>query len=423
MRPSTRTTLAGLVLAAAAIAQGKELPRVTVKCVDTDGKPVAGAEVHLFQHRKSPNAITDYVPSGPHRTDSNGVAVTAIAVDYDGGRFDRWFHARVPGKLVGALRWFRFDDSPITEPVIRMEPSREVRGVVRVPEGIPARSARIRTLTLIAVGSDGSSLGPWYPRYHEFSKLRDVLPSLFDAAVGDDGSFVLRDLPSRLMLYLAAEGEGLGQAQWFNATLPERRIPAVVEMVMAREAVAAGMVLGPGGKPLPDAAITLRIDGSNASTGVQCAFETRSDADGRFRIGGLPAGEFQLTVQHPTGVMRPLHVQLAAAQQQTDVRVQLEDGVEVRGTVVGLPDRVGLERAGVVAITEDDRQWRLGGCQTDPQGRFTMRLPKGKARLYVAGVPRGYQQPSTASASLLQIDVQPDDTSLADVTFEIERVK
>lgn len=422
MRSSTRTTLASLAFAAASIAQGKELPRVTVKCVDGDGKAVAGAEVHLFQHRKSANATADYVPSGPHRTDANGVAVTAIAVDYDGGRFDRWLYARVPGKLVGGLRWFRFDDSPVAEPVIRMAPSREVRGRVQVPEGMTAQSVRVRTLSVSAM-DDTSPFGAPFPRRSEFVGLRDTLPDVFDAGVADDGTFVLRDVPGRPLLYLAAEGEGLGQAQWCNAVLPERRIPDVVEMVMAPEAVAAGTVSGPDGKPLPGAALSLRIDRSSPSTGVQCTFEARSDASGHFRIGGLPAGEFQLTVQHPTGVMRPLLVQLTNAQQKADLRVQLEEGIEVRGTVVGLPDRVGLERVAIAVVTEDDHHWRLGGCQTDPQGRFALRLPKGRAMIYVAGVPRGYQQPRSTYDSLLHIDVQPGDKSLADVVFEVEPAK
>src|SRR5262245_30158978 len=205
-----------------AAAQAKELPRIAVTCVDTDGKPVAGAEVHVFQHKKSATG-TAYVASGPHLTDVSGVATTAVALDYDGGKFDRWLYARVPGKVVAAQRWFRFDDSPIVEPRLRLEPSRELRGVVKPPEGVAARSVRVRTLSLVAL-QDDDPIGKWFPRYHEFIGLRDTLPAVFDAEVGDDGAFVLRDLPPRPLVYLAAEGPGLAQAQWFNAMLRGRRI-------------------------------------------------------------------------------------------------------------------------------------------------------------------------------------------------------
>lgn len=85
---------------------------------------------------------------GPHRTGVDGLASTAIAIDYDGGCFDRWLHARVPGKLVGAMRWLRLDTNapPVpTEPVIRLEPSRRhwiLSMVGRNPTG--PRTDRIR---------------------------------------------------------------------------------------------------------------------------------------------------------------------------------------------------------------------------------------------------------------------------------------
>src|SRR5262245_47992384 len=111
---------AALLLPAGGVrAQAKELPRIAVTCVDVDGKAVAGAEVYVFQGRKSARGASDYVASGPHLTDAGGVATTVVAVDYDGGRFDRWLYARVPGKLVAARRWARFGDAPAGEPTLR----------------------------------------------------------------------------------------------------------------------------------------------------------------------------------------------------------------------------------------------------------------------------------------------------------------
>ena len=413
----------GLALAGGtAAAQGKELPRVAVTCVDAEGKPVPDAEVHLFQHRKSASGPPEYVASGPHRTDANGVAVTAIALDYDGGRFDRWFHARVPGRLVGALRWVRFDDTPPAEPVIRMAKSREVRGRVRVPDGASAATVRVRTLSGYLLGDDGQFEAP-LPRVTNLGNLREVLPALFDAEVAPDGSFVLRDLPIRALLYLAAEGPGFAQAQWFNAMLPERRIPDVVEMTMEREAVVAGTVVDPAGRALADARVEVTID-SSPGHGVQYPFAARTDAAGSFRIGGLPAGEFKLVVAHPPAVMRPAQVTLAAAEQKSDVRVALEAGVEVRGIVRRLPERVGVERVGVCAILDDEyHMWPLAGGTTDAQGRFTLRLPEGPARLYIGGVPRGYQQPSSEFTRLMRIDVRPDDRSLTEIVFELDPAK
>jgi hypothetical protein len=409
----------------AAAAQGNPLPRLVVKCVDAEGKPVSDVEVHLLQHRKGITGASSYEHSGPHQTGADGFATTAIAIDYDGGCFDRWFYARVPGKSVGAMRCLRLDTTAPpepAEPVIRLEPSREVRGVVRVPEGLRAQSVRVRTLTVIALAAKGGTAGA-YPRVYGIDGLRDALPTVFDATVAEDGRFALRDLPAHALVYLAAEGPGLGQAQWSNVRLPERKVPDSIELSMEREAVLGGTVIGPGGKPVADAVVNLRIERSMRQANVQCAFETRSDAAGRFRLVGLPAGTFQLVVLHGDGVVRPLPVELADAQELVQPDVILEDGVDVRGIVRGVPGNVAMERVGMTAITDDDRHWRLGFAQTDPQGRFVLRLPKGPAMLYVSRVPRGFQQPPSSYDQLLRLDVQPGDKALTELVFEIEKTK
>ena len=250
MRLRALAALLALWSAAAACAQDTALPRIRVTCVDGNGKPVANAEVHVFQFRKSPTPITDYLVSGPHRTDAEGVAVTAVALDHDGGQFDRWFHARVPGKWVGGMRWFRMRDTTVGEPVVRMVPTRDLRGRVVVPEGMKMQTVRVRTLSVMVQGD--ALFGPQLPRYFAFAGLSHTLPELFDADVKDDGSFVLKDLPHLPLLYLAAEGPGLAQAQWFNALLPERRIPDIVEIAMTREARFTGSVVDARGRPVAE---------------------------------------------------------------------------------------------------------------------------------------------------------------------------
>ena len=68
---------------------------VRVLCVDSDGKPVEGAEVYLFQ-----NVVGEpsrYKQFGPYTSDEEGQAKCPRAVVRDGrGHFDRWVYARVP---------------------------------------------------------------------------------------------------------------------------------------------------------------------------------------------------------------------------------------------------------------------------------------------------------------------------------------
>ena len=139
----------------------------------------------------------------------------------------------------------------------------------------------------------------------------------------------------------------------------------------------------------------------------------------RSDLRGLPAGAFCLQVEHPAGCARPLAIQLAAEQLLQDQTLRLDEGVELCGIVRGLPSGKGLERVGISAITTDDPRWPLGFAQTDPQGRFVLRIPKGPATLYVNGVPPGYQQPTQTHDQVLRIDARPGDTALTELEFTL----
>ena len=224
-------------------------------------------------------------------------------------------------------------------------------------------------------------------------------------------------------LYLAAEGPGLAQAQWFNAVLPGRHIPDLVQISMQREAVLVATATDALQRPLADVLVKVRVERGGPGTGVRCTFEGRSDAEGRVRIGGLPAGEFAVEAVHPELVLRPQLLTLAVGETTQGLALAFEPAIEVRGVVRSTATGSGVERVGMSAITGDEQRWRLGFAQTDPQGRFVLRLPKGTAALYVNRVPHGFQQPSASHDQLLRVDVQPGDKSLTELVFEIEPTK
>ncbi len=76
---------------------------VNMVCVDAEGRAVAGAEVHLYQLTAGEDGRFEH--SGMFTTDAEGKAACNVAVfSSESGNFDRWFYARVPGRLVGAAR-------------------------------------------------------------------------------------------------------------------------------------------------------------------------------------------------------------------------------------------------------------------------------------------------------------------------------
>ena len=395
------------------------LPRVEVHCVDAAGKPVVGAEVHVFQARKSPDGRADFVASGPHRSDAEGRAIAGVALDFDGGRFDRWFYARVPGKLVGAERAFSFDvKAQAPTPTIRMEPARDVRGRVQVSEGLAPTSVRVRMLSLHMLSGD-SPRAHYFPRSPDLHGLSGTLPDLFDADVAEDGTFTLRDLPPRMRLYLAAEGAGLAHTQWSNIRLPELRIPDLIELTMKRESAIEGRVVGPNAEGVLGAEVRVCLGDAD----IRLAFETRSDAVGKFRIAGLPAGAASIEVTSAVGLMRPRQLLVTAAEVLQAGNLPIEPGIEVRGSVRSVPDGAAVEGVGITAITDEGQQRQLGWTSTNGEGRFVLRLPTGGCGLYIAGVPAGYQRPSAKPDDVLRLDVRPGDPSLTEVRFEIQRAK
>lgn len=384
--------------------------RVIVKCVDVDGKPVAAAEVFVLQHRQGLTGAASYETSGPHTTDADGVATTCIALDYDGGCFDRWLYARVPGKSVGGLRWLRLDRSGPAhpaEPIVKLSPSREVSGRVHVPEGVDVRQVVVRTLSLSG-RDDTNPFAMPLPRQSAIDGLRTALPELFDARVDGDGNFTLRDLPQRPLLYLAAEGPGLGQAQWFNAILPKQQIPARIEISMAREAVVEATVLGPERAAVAGAEVSLRLDRNPQRFGVLETFTARSDARGCVRIGGLPAAEFGVSVAHDELVMRPRELRLGAAEHAGMLMLELEPAIELRGVVRDAKTRAGIQNVTLSAITDQERNWSLGYARSNAKGEFTLRLPRGEAGVYVSYAPAGYLQPSLRTQAPLRVELPRD---------------
>ena len=131
----------------AAASQSRRQPAqpLTVLCVDADGKPIAGAEVHLYQREGEDDGR--YVHSGPFTSDAEGRAVGARAIFSNGlGNLDRWIYARVPGRLVGVARSTKWTNraSSNPEPRVVLQTSRSIEGKVKVPPGFDLTKVVVR---------------------------------------------------------------------------------------------------------------------------------------------------------------------------------------------------------------------------------------------------------------------------------------
>lgn len=409
---SLRLASFALALGLAAAANCQE--RWQIKCIDDSGEPVAGAEVYVWQARRLPDGSSSQVQDGPFVSDARGLVQTAVALTYDGGKFSRGVYARVPGKLVGTLRFMKTSPTQAEpEAVVTLSPSRTIRGRVTVPDGFDHQSVLVKVASLSELG-DGAFPIAWYPR--SGIGLENILPERFDSRVAKDGSFEFHDFPLRPFVIFITEAKGLAHCQWSTVSMPDREMPEVVELQLAPETTLSGTVLDPGGQAVANAEVSLRWIDRRARFRWICTAMT--DAKGAFRFDGLPDGEHVVSVETNAGVFRAARITLKRGEAKTDLALGLETGVELRGVVLdehGKP----VEGTTMHAITQKNDGDSLGSARSDPQGRFAMRIPAGAAYLYITSANIDRKR----SDSGMDLQVEADDATLQQLRFDVTRAK
>ncbi len=140
--------------------------------------------------------------------------------------------------------------------------------------------------------------------------------------------------------------EGGGEDRSFEATLPPERI-------------LTGRLLGPDGKGL----VGVPVEGVALWPGFatdaldEVHGETRTRADGRFRLGGLGALRYRITFKLPKGLALATNVEAEAG--DTDVEAR---AIRLRSAVVTVTDAAGKPVGGAY----------VGGRKTDGTGRATL---------------------------------------------------
>ena len=340
-----------------------------VVLADETGDPVEGAQVALYgayTGRSAPVALT--APNGAFRIEAGEAqSPPRLVVRAEGYRAAR-VDLESPGSTTVA---------PVAV-VVRLERAAAILGRIVSPSGeavagLAALVGQQRFFVPPSLGPVDLFLAS-NPSLHDVTqadedgvfRFPDVSPAARSVAVGAPG-YATRLVPLRSnagSAALLAEWTGwhdLGQV----ALEPELAVEGVVAD-RARQPL-AGAVVGFGRSP--DVAGALSLDSVAWSTG-----EIRSDAEGRFRIGGLRHGDLMdLVVQHP-GYVRA--EQLRVLVDQTDdprwVEIEMEPAIELRGRLVDEASGTGIE--GVrVQLLDDAQRRQLALERTGSEGRFLLR--------------------------------------------------
>lgn len=109
-----------------------------------------------------------------------------------------------------------------------------------------------------------------------------------------------------------------------------------------------------------------------------------TDADGRFRLTGLPEGAFAVRAEYRDRTSEPTVIRLKGTEEAPELRLVLGEGFTLRGRVLGVrgPQAgVPVEMNGLVALTLPP----LG--TTDESGEFTLQVGKGAGIVSVVAFP------------------------------------
>ena len=356
MRTLTITTLLAL-LTAPLVAQPAT---VTGTVLGPDGEPVAGATVGTVTQFEPPFAWenTTSAEDGSFAftlTTPRRGAMAVVAAFAEG--------LGVVGKMTttpGTPIELQFSDE-----------LGSLSGTVSDADAQAIEGARVSVMGLRRPG-DNQEMGGWFIDW-------DHAPA---AETDADGGFVIEDLPAGMQAALSVEADGY--ATWRDI-MPERwRVvgeDAEIEIALERGGVIAGRVIHDGD---PVEGATLRAVGrldESVSWG-----QAVTDADGRYEVGGISPGTFQVSVQPMGALVAPPaeEVQVEAGVRIDDVDFELLTGSIVRGRVTWkdtgdpVPDTTIYAGAG----------GELGGvsvAETDADGFYQLRVPPGEHRVMWTG--------------------------------------
>lgn len=213
-----------------------------------------------------------------------------------------------------------------------------------------------------------------------FSVLSRGAPIL--ALSGDDGRFVLDDVPAGSMRVSASRDGYLSGESGELEVLPGRDLEGV-ELVLRPGASVSGRVLDADGEPVAGVDVSVQMDDAPWGRGRGVA----SDGDGRYRLPEVPPGLRTLVAQSDDGGRAALEIEVKAGENSLDFH--LEGGFTLSGTVVDERDQpVGGARVALVAY-EAQLPGRPRQAISAADGGFTLR-GVGKGRMsFVASAP-GY---------------------------------
>ncbi|MBL8898128.1 MAG: carboxypeptidase regulatory-like domain-containing protein [Planctomycetes bacterium] len=215
------------------------------------------------------------------------------------------------------------------------------------------------------------------------------------------GRFRLEGLaPGKYLLLVRVEGRA-------THTLPEVSVAAgaaPLEIALPAVSSISGLVVSASGQPIAGAEVSIAGDMLAAIAGEMSmsSWKAKSDASGRFQLGGLPVGELALRALHPQHApSEALTLNLVAGSPLENVELRLGVGGAVEGTVY---DGEGRPEAGtMVMANHGPLQIEQRQTETGADGRYRLEgLTPGQIGVIAMGLDQVNEADSVMSALRMQ---------------------
>ncbi|HYH47126.1 MAG TPA: carboxypeptidase-like regulatory domain-containing protein, partial [Thermoanaerobaculia bacterium] len=175
-----------------------------------------------------------------------------------------------------------------------------------------------------------------------------------DAEAGHDGAFAFAEVAPGAVT-LEASAEGFLPPEPVELQVPPNGEVQDVRLVLGRGAAVSGWITAAGGEPVAGARVRIG------------PVQSESDAEGRYRLAGVPPGLKALALSHPAYKGRNQQVDVQPGENRVDLT--LEKGTTVAGRVV---DEAGAPRPGaeVTLRNRSERDPRGYRASSGADGRF-----------------------------------------------------
>jgi len=342
----------------------------TVK--DAAGAPVAGAE--LAAYYRTDDLVRGSALELIGRCTSDAQGRFAFNHPLTAGCPTGFVAARAPGRAVGWSHWDAKNDCTLELTLHKPLP---LGGTVVDVSGDPVEGASVRAQLLLPTRAGALIL--------------DSLPQCdwFAATTDARGRFRFENVPpeTRASLLVQAPGHGCVNQRWkvwgWLAQEPALAGKTDLRIVLPPEAAVEGRLVDAAGKPVVGAPVNV-VNGERFRPAVV------TDANGAFRIGGLPKGRFCLRLVAAPGKAGEwtsgfLKVELAAGQVRKDVVLTATRGGVFEALLVDAEDGRPIDQGQLRVCAANDRTpfasqqyWAVG---SNGEGLAVVRLPPGTYRI------------------------------------------